>query len=376
MTYHAPLDVRTIAAKLNEQVADIARELLPNGRRSACKTWWETNSLADNPKSRDSGHSLKVELTGPKKGKWRDHATAEGGDLLELATIRLFGGNKGEAVAWAKSRTGLDDQDPDRVARVRYEIQQAERAADEEAARDREAKKRGARAMWLNGAALDASPAARYLEGRAIDLTALGGHWPGSLRFHEEIYNRDAQVKLPCMLATMVTPAGVQVATHRTWLGRHPRTRQWVKAEDADVGVPRKSSKKVLGPCRGAFVPIAKGASGKSMGELATRAGPEEPIYITEGIEDALSVAMVRPNVRVVAAYSLSNLGSIDFPARINPIVICADRDDQPKAVDALERAIARLQAKGKRVQIVMPPPPFKDFNEWLRAERAKGEAA
>lgn len=374
MSQPAVLDVHEICSMLNERARDYARVLLPNGRVSFCKRWWETNSLADNPR-KDGGYSLKVELTGPRRGMWRDHATGEGGDLLELARLRDFGGDKGKAVAWAKSELGLDGMDPDRVERVRFQVQERERAADEEAAREVEAKKRGARALWLSGVPIEGTAAARYLEGRGIRLEALG-RWPGSLHFHEEVWNADARVKLPCMLATMVTPAGVQVATHRTWLGRDPASRQWVKADGADIGVPRGQAKKVLGKSGGAFVPIAKGGSGRSMGELAIAPGEPEAVYVTEGIEDGLSVAMVRPSLRVIAAYSLGNIGAIEFPARIDPIVIVADRDDKPRAIEALERAIARQQRRGKRVQLVMPPVGFKDINLWLQSELAKGEAA
>ena len=184
------------------------------------------------------------------------------------------------------------------------------------------------------------------------------------------MWNRDAGVKLPCLVACMVAPDGVHVATHRTWLGRD-RHGAWVKADGAELGVPRGSAKKVLGKSGGAFVPIAKGASGKSMGELAR----PEAVYVTEGIEDALTVSMAKPDARVIAGYSLRNLGMIQFPATIATIVVVADRDDGQREIDALETAIARQQARGHRVQIVMPPVGVKDINAWLLAG-AVGEAA
>jgi hypothetical protein len=366
----AALDVGEICALLNARAAEYAPLLLANGRRSACRRYWETNSLDDCPKP-DGGYSLKVELTGPRKGLWRDHATGQGGDLLELAMIREHGGDKGRAVAWAKSELRLDDMDPQRIERVRYQVEQRELAADAEHAKVVEAKRRGALALWLSGQPIAGTPGERYLEHRGIDLAAIG-QWPGSLRYHDEVWNGDAGVKLPAIVATMVTPAGVQVATHRTWLGRDPRTRAWVKADGADLGVPRGNAKKVLGKCGGAFIPIAKGASGRSMGTISE----VEPIYVTEGIEDALCVAMTRPGLRVIAAYSLGNLGAIEFPAAIDPIVIVADRDEKPKSVDALERAIAKQQARGKRVQLVMPPVGVKDINDWLRRGDDHEEAA
>lgn len=369
MSRPQPLDVAMIAAALDQSAEQYAPYLLPNGRRSSCRRWWETNSLNDNP-TPDGGYSLKVEIKGPKRGKWRDHATAEAGDLLELATIRLFGGNKSEAIKWAKSELQLDNEDPARVERVRYQIQEANRTSEEEAAREREAKLRGARALWLSGVSIADTAAARYLEHRGIRMPESG--WPGSLHFHEEVWNADAGVKLPAMLATMVTPDGVQLGCHRTWLGRDPRTRAWVKAEGADLGVPRRASKKVLGPCRGAFIPISKGETGRSMSQLRQA----ETIYITEGIEDALTVSMIRPKFRVVAGYSLSNIGAIEFPPLVEAICIVSDRDENPKPLAALERAIAAQQARGKVVQLVTPPPPFKDINEWLLASLPTPENA
>ena len=71
----------------------------------------------------------------------------------------------------------------------------------------------------------------------------------------------------------------------------------------------------------GAFVPLRKGASRKAMGALAgSKSARPETIYMTEGIEDALTVAMVKPDLRVLAGYSLRNLGMILFPAAIATI--------------------------------------------------------
>lgn len=366
MTAPAALDVATIARRLNARAADLAPWLLPNGRRSACRRYWETNSLADSP-SAGGGRSLKVELGGRHQGLWRDHANGEHGDMIDLATHRRFGGDKGAAVQWAKSELGLDTLDPARVAQVAFQERERAEADDEAARREAEAKVRGARSLWLSGVGIADTPAARYLEGRGIDPARLpDGKWPGSLRFHEEVWNADAGAKLPAMLATMVAPGGAQMATHRTWLGRERTGRlcreRWVKADAADLGVPRGNAKKVIGKSGGAFVPIAKGASGVSLGQLRAA----ETVYVTEGIEDALCVAMVRPAFRVIAAYSLGNLGAIVFPRLIERVVLVADRDGKAQAVDALERAIARQQARGVHVQLVMPPVGVKDVNDWL----------
>lgn len=371
MSKPAALDVETIARAANGRAFELAAHCLPNGRRSADRRHWETNCLADNPRP-DGGYSLKVDITGSYAGQWRDFATGEHGDMIDLIRLTMFGGDKGEAIKWLKSWLGLDDLDPGRLQRVRYQAEQKAIAATEEAAQRAEARKRGARALWLNAQPIAGTPGAGYLAARGLQpLPVKDGQseWPGSLRFHEEVFHTGVRVKLPAMVATMVTPAGVQVATHRTYLGRHPLTRAWVKAEEADLGVARRESKKVLGKCGGAFVPICKGASGKSMGQLTE----PETVYVTEGIENALTVALIRPGFRVVAAYSVDNIGAIEFPELIERIVICCDRDKPPLpgrrgAIDALEAAIAKQQARGKLVETVYPPAPHKDFNDALQA--------
>lgn len=312
----------------------------------------------------DRGTSLVLNLQGANRGMWRDWSNQDQGDMIGLVEQAKFGGDRGRAVQWLKSWLGLDDLDPARVQEVRRAAAAADASAQADAARETEAKKRGARALWLNATPdIVGTPAARYLEARGIDVARLG-KWPGALRYHAEVWNLDAGVKLPCLLAQMILPTGEHVATHRTWLGRCPQTRRWVKADAAGLAVPRGQAKKMLGRSGGAFVSLRKGATRRPMGQL-TR---PDVLYVTEGIEDALTVAIAKPDARVVAAYSLGNLGAIQFPPAIATIVLVADRDENPREQEALERAIARQQARGHRVQLVLPPVGVKDVNEWLLA--------
>jgi hypothetical protein len=317
----------------------------------------------------ERGNSLVLNLAGANRGMWRDHSMDRAspggaGDMIGLVEQCMFGGDRGKAVAWLKSELGLDHLDPARIQQVRAEAAQADADMEAQAARDAEAKKRGARALWLNGQeSIADTPASRYLEARGIRVDALG-HWPGALRYHPDVWNRDAGIKLPCLVSQMILPTGEHVATHRTWLGRDRVTREWVKADAADLAVPKGAAKKVLGKSGGAFVPLRKGASQKAMGQLRR----PETLYVTEGIEDALTVAMCKPDARIVAAYSLGNLGAIQFPDTIPTIVLVADRDDGEREQEALERAIARQQARGHTVKLVLPPVGFKDINAWLQA--------
>lgn len=347
------LTVRQIEMMLRERVDALVRDLLPNGRKDG--HYWRVGGVDGRP-----GNSMGVQLVGAGRGMWADYVDpsgpAGGGDCLDLIRLVAVGGDMGEAIKWARGWLGLEDMTPARLERIREDSARlaAKRQAEELA--EAEAKMKGARALWHHPGArpIAGTPAEAYLEGRGIRLATLG-QWPGSLKFHPEVWNREAGCKIPAMLAMAVTPAGLHVATHRTYLQRCPR-RGWTKIDSPNA-------KMVIGRIGGGFVPLRKGASGKSMAHLP----PGEAILMTEGIEDALTIAMAKPDARVIASYSLGNMGAVIFPETLGALVIAADRDAPGSdAVAALERAIARQQSRGVTVRLVMPPVGIKDFNAWL----------
>lgn len=358
------IDVREIEQLLRAQAETLAWELLPNARRDG-------HFLCVGSVSGEPGNSLKFNLNGPNRGMWTDFSESDGagylgGDCLHLIRLVLFRGEMVPAIKWAKSWLGLDHLDPGRLEIARHD---ARAAAETSAIEDRalkEVKRRRAVALWNGGKkSIAGTPAEAYLRGRGIDVERLG-KWPGSLRFHAEVWNREIGLKIPAMLSAMFTPEGAHVATHRTYL-RWDERKGWTKLDSPNA-------KMVLGACGGSFIPLRKGASGKSMAHMPDG----EALYVTEGIEDGLTVAMARPALRLVAGYSLPNIGSIVFPKAMGPLVMLCDRDEAGStAVDALERVIARQQARGVRVQFVMPPAGVKDFNEWLiRGAASAGERA
>lgn len=356
------MDVREIAERLNDRAEELAPELLPNGHRSG--NYWMASGIADTGR----GASLYVPLRGQNVGHWRDQGSCaageEHGDMLDLVQMKQTGGDKAAAVAWAKSYLGISDdftpgQQPkeDAEERERREAEARERAAkrEEAAAKEREDKARNARFRWLKGEALAGTPAAHYLRGRQI-TTGESGEWPGSLRYHPKMQFRPLDLELPAMLGAIFDAAGTHIGTHRTFLQMVDGA-GWRK-------IDHPNAKMVLGNVGGGFIPINKGASGKSMADM-----PEgEPVYVTEGIEDALCVRMLKPEARIIAAISLGNIGAVVLPPAARELVVVADRDDNPQAQDRLERSIAQQQARGLTVRLVLPPPGIKDINDWVRA--------
>ena len=84
------ITAKYVSERLAAQAEGFVRELLPNGKRDGAE--WVVGSLDG-----DAGKSLKIHLTGEHIGRWRDWATEDHGDLIDLfAQIR--GVSIGEAI--------------------------------------------------------------------------------------------------------------------------------------------------------------------------------------------------------------------------------------------------------------------------------------
>ncbi|WP_327195955.1 toprim domain-containing protein [Novosphingobium capsulatum] len=360
----APKTVAEIEQLLRDNVASIARQCLPGGRE-------EGGYFCAGDISGGKGGSLVVYLKGAKQGLWRDYAADVGGDMLDLIEQTQGLAGKGAAVVLAKEWLGIDDgwagratqiSPEERAARARRLAQMQERRQAETNAANAKAIK-DARGLYLNRATrpIAGTPAEAYLLGR--NRVAVGGAWPGGLKF-DSVWQKDTRQKEPAMLAPVYLPSGDLVACHRTYLQPCP-DRGWTK-----LAVPK--AKLVLGRPWGGFIPISKGASGKSMGKMTA----DEAVYMAEGIEKCLAIREIRPEFRIVAGVSLGNMGAIVFPPHVRRLVIVADRDDNDDAVRALERAVAAQQSRIGDVRLVFPPQPYKDIDEWVDAARAQARRA
>ena len=352
----------TICRLLNERARELAPDLLPNGVRDGIH--WKTSSMEDVPTGR---YSFVVDLQGPKVGRWHDFGGArpgeEDGDMLDLVRIRRCGGDQIAAIEWAKSYLGISDRDRGSFERARQEVERRTSQREAEHQAERQRKRDHAKGLWLGGVELPGTPAEAYLHGRSIDLRALG-RAPGALRFRAEVPNKESGARLPCMVAAIMGLDGTHMGTHRTWITQRVDG-SWGKALLSDP-------KLTLGPSLGGFIPLWRG---DGAGKLATIA-PGTDIYVSEGIEDGLSVAMGLPDKRIIAAVSLSKIGALELPEQAGSIVIIGQNDPYGSpAVDTLEAEIGKLQARGFRVRIIYPPrdpqrpngaPAFKDFNQCL----------
>ncbi|MFT6668679.1 MAG: hypothetical protein ACJAVZ_000125 [Afipia broomeae] len=134
-------------------------------------------------------------------------------------------------------------------------------------------------------------------------------------------------------------------------------------------------AKKVLGDYWTSSIHIWKGIGprGGKPGSLRD-VKPGAHVFIAEGIEDALSAVVLKPEARVLAAISLSNLGHVVLPEAVSNVTLIADLDDNKTARDELDRAIASHQAAGRTVRVFQNRWGGKDLNDALRAASTETE--
>lgn len=379
--------VRDIALMLKDHTEPLARMIFPAAVKAG-------GFLCVGSINGEAGMSLKIRLTGPKKGTWVDYSCSPNdqagmGDMLKLVQLTLGNGNLGAGVREAKRYLNLDSMDPRAMERMQERARKATERSERQKAKDDERKRRDAAGLWGGAAQLTASsPVVQYLSGRSIDLRQLG-KLPGAIRFAHRVYHaelsakRGARAYLPAMVTKYCLISGQHGATHITYL---ERTRDgWGKlspfmVEDVDpqsgevIQKQVAAAKKSLCPLYwGAHIPLWKGRHRCKLADIP--AGTT--IYVSEGIEDGLSFALANPDARVLAAGTLGNIGAMQLPPQAGDLVVLAQNDTNPKPIAALADAVqaqqlqARQQGSSRQVVLKRPPAGIKDWNDWLKGETA-----
>lgn len=324
----------------------LARELLPKGRRAGSN--WQSlppHRPSDNPTA------FSVHLSGEKAGGWIDFVTGETGDIFGLVKLVHGHGSFNESLAWIEDRFGLRRLAPEEKARLDRKLEQQATAASARETAAREKKKQAAcRAFGEAQEIVAGCPVDIYWRSRGIDRARLHvGKW---LRYAPAYpyWPVPEHPSFPAMFGGFCDVHGKMQALHVTYL----------KA-DGSGKAPVEKQKMMFGPMKGCIISVSRGLI--QPGTLAT------PVTFTEGIEDALSIAMLDPTARVWAAGSLSNyLALFDHPS-ISSFVLVRDNDwgkAEPAALFA--RALKRLRGFGKPVEVIASPV-GKDFNDYLQQE-------
>jgi len=317
---------RDLACQLAERVEAFCRYYLSNGHRSG--GYW---IVGDTRNTR--GRSLFVRLTGVPhgqgaRGKWRDAATGEHGDLLDLLASRE--GYRGLAETLAEARRFLGK--PDVASRDRY--------IRDVPFRTRTDTSTIAKRIWDEGLPISGTLAETYLR-----LRHLPPPYPRDLRFHPSLEYRDNQSRMaatyPALLASVRDTGGTLRGIQRCWLAPDGRK--------AALDDPRRS----LGHIHGHGVWLRHDH----------REHPSSTLLIGEGVETVLSLARIVPAAGMVAALSASHLAGFILPGWVRHLLIA--RDNDPAGLHAARKLASRAAENGINVSILRPV--LKDFNADLR---------
>jgi hypothetical protein len=332
--------------------------------------------------------SFCIHLSGRKAGKWEDFATGQHGDVFDLIGLRLGLAQMVDQLREARHFLGLATSSPEeaRQREVAIAAARARRAeAEAQAKRDQDKASRRAEAMYLSAEpGLRGTPVDFYLKERGIDLLTIG-HQPRALRYqpkchyHFEDKSTGEVIEFdgPAMVAAMTNLQGRTVAVHRTWLAIGPDGR-WGK-----VKIPHPSqegqflpAKKVYAWGDGCAIRLSSGLGPKGgKGAPLNRCPPGTKVYIAEGIETALTARILRPDARVLAAYSLSNMGKVGLPPEVTEVVLIADHDLAAQAQEQLDAAIEAHRKAGRLVRIWKSDRPGEDLNDALMRALAEEQS-
>lgn len=217
--------------------------------------------------------------------------------------------------------------------------QRAQRAAEDAAERAQAIAE--ARMFWERGVPAAGTPAEVYARSRGIVMPL-----PSSIRFGMVPAWRDKETgewarDLPALIGA-VTIDGELVAIQRIFLRNGGRAK-------ANMTKPKLSLGRVLG------------------GALWL-GPPAEEIIITEGPEDALSLAQEIEGRTVLAALGTAMMPEIKYPPIVRRITIAGQNDAAGRL--AVDKAALALTERGFDVRLMFPHADYKDWNDQLRGVR------
>lgn len=357
-------ETEAIKAQLLMRIGDVARTLLPRGRREG-GLWASHNPRGDDPKKKPA---LKVRIQGGDLGAWSDWRSGDKGDvfrLIEHCQRTDFNG----ARRWAMDFLGLKAMSREERAKAAAQAQTYNEREAKRAEADRQRKLAGAVKLWRDGADLTRSPwrehALAYFRARQCALEDVPNIARETFRYSRATewwkgaqWSRDGGRAIkthpgpdfPAIHSALRNSMGILMCCHVTFL---------------DPAMPRKApvdnAKLMYGEALGSVIEVALGPENKPFW-LAQQA---QPLVIAEGIETALSLAIALPECRVWAGGSLAGIAAA--PAGLDCVSqIYFARDNNagnPQAQAQFERAHEALAAHGKPLA-VMASIVGDDFND------------
>lgn len=289
-------------------IDEICRNILPNGQRKG--RYWKIGNVKG-----DKGNSMGVCLEGKSTGYWKDFATGECGNVLELIKSVLHLDTR-NAFDWLESRYGNANHSikgslikPKTNNSIAYALQ-----------------------IWELGLVVKGTLGEKYFQSRAIFKQV-----PPSIRYINNLRHYPSKSSFPALLCSIQNHLGAIQGVQRIYLSKDGKG----KAEINPV-------KMILGEMKGHAIRLS---------EASTILG------ICEGVETALSIIEAGVNFPIWSAISASNMHDIKIPKVVREVIIFPDGDVAGEA--AAIKAAERFFLEGKTVKVARPPKD-KDFNDLL----------
>lgn len=348
-----------ITDMLSDRIADLAPILLPEGHK-----------MGNNWRAGAKG-SKSIVLTGRGRGTYTDFEQSPKGMSPLFAVKELIcNGAMREAVEWSRAWLGIVKPSGNELELARRRSADRRAADEKKAAEDGAKRARQARGIWHNALPIAGTPAEDYLRGaRGIALERLE-KMPGALRYRPDVWCKAREGYFPAMVSGLWRQGAPEmVACHRTFLDLEAAG----GVDKARIDPPRS----ILGSWPGAVIPLTRGETGKRWRDIEEG----ELVCLGEGIEEGLSVAMVKPGWRVGAVGFVGNFGRVELPVWCHVVLaINNDAEGSPAHVaifggetpggTPVQGAIAELEARGHVVNVARPPAEFADWNDFLRGKR------
>ncbi|MDR3376727.1 MAG: toprim domain-containing protein [Ancalomicrobiaceae bacterium] len=310
-----------LACRLAGHAEAVCRHYLSAGHREG--RYWVVGDVRNTP-----GRSMFVRLAGPESGKgaaghWRDAATAEHGDLLDIIRESCGLVDFKDVADEARSFLSLPHEEPESTKHRGPPAPSGSREA--------------ARRLFAMAHPIAGTVVETYLRKRGI--TAL--HGINSLHFHPRCYYRpdeDSPTETwPAIIAAVTDLDGKLTGAHRTWL-----------ALDGSGKAPIATPRRAMGDLLGHAVRFGVGRDVLAAGE---------------GIETMLSLRMALPHLPMAAALSSAHLAAILFGPNLRRLYITRDADSAGDA--ARNILIERTSSVG--IEAISLSPTLGDFNDDLR---------
>lgn len=301
-----------LAHRLGQEAEAVCRYYLPNGRRHG--RYWHCGDVKGTP-----GQSLYVLLSGIRAGHWTDGATAEYGDLLDLIAL-----NRGLAL-----RAALDEARRFLSLPMEPETRREPQSSNGTSSKSSTGSPDAARRLFAASKPARGTLAEAYLRSRGLVLP----QDVSSLRFHPRCYYRApfGRQTWPALIAAVTDADGAITGTHRTWLDP--------KGGKAPVDDPRRAMGRLVG-------------NGVRFGIV------RDVLTAAEGIETALALKTVMPDMPVIAALSAAHLAAVILPPSLHRLYVACDNDNAGRL--ALERLCKRSKDV---VDVRALVPKAEDFN-------------